>query len=66
MSLGVFEVHMEIAALETLKVKTTQVQEDDSTSPVQWIYKWYRGSKYPMELVEARESWLGHHGYQKK
>lgn len=38
MSLGVFEVHMGIAALETLKVKTTQVQEDDSTSPVQWIY----------------------------
>lgn len=29
---------MGIAALETLKVKTTQVQEDDSTSPVQWIY----------------------------
>lgn len=28
------EVHVEIATLEILKVKTTQVQEDDGTLPV--------------------------------
>lgn len=24
------------------------------------------GDSYPMELVEMRESWSGHHGYKKK